>query len=131
MMYVLIYTNWSRSICFSLYVFVFSNLNKDVGVVISVYNLKYKYLKMQDVPPCSGMWAAVAPVPRALCCSSVGTAALLLHPLSWQQQQLLGTTELHRTHSYSGFTLAFLSCRVKMHFWFSTSFKRDGFSLRD
>lgn len=59
MMYKLIYTNWSNSICFSLYFFVSYNINKDVKVVISLCNLKYKYLKVQNVLPHSHVCVVV------------------------------------------------------------------------
>lgn len=131
-MYMLIYTNWSHSICFSLYFFVLCNLNKDVKVVISLCTVKYKYLKMHTVLPRSCMCvAAVHPIPYHQQCQlggycSFGAALLCLSPASSilehfysapGELQALSPTKL-RTDRKRGFVsaLVFLNCCIKMHF---------------
>lgn len=96
MMYVLIYTNWSRSICFSLYFFVLNNLNKDVKVVISLCNLKYKYLEEQSVLPRSQLCGQQQQSSRAPL--AVPAALELLFPASALPAALWGSFALtHET----------------------------------
>lgn len=117
---MLIYTNWSRSICFSLYFFVLNNLNKDVKVVISVCNLKYKYLEVQSVLPRSRVCVGSSSRGSRAALAVPAAALELLFPASALPAALWGThkTAKPMTGQNRGFgsALVFLGCCIKKHF---------------